>query len=638
MERAYLKKLTKLTTLLLIFTFFIFQLPAWAETAATGKTLNISLTIGKGDILINDTKLTGEAPYITKDNSTLVPLRVITTAFGAVLAYDAPTKTIGLKYNEHNLSLTIDNKMATIDGKSIEMNTAPQLKNGTTMIPVRFITENFGAKILFDKVTKEITITGDAPAVDTTSGLNSDAGKTKIGDSYNSWTMKYPTGMVKSYQSYKGDYLTFEDANGEYNLNISIAPSEAQNISADGLLTDLVDYMDGTMLSKGTDSNNGVSFAKIISKNGELYTESRAYFANGNVYTLTMEILKEKNYNNPLKSSGYKELLDSFTLSFDAKDATVKDISTVKNGYRVYANEDYGFTLNIPADWDKGYEESSHFSFKSSGADKKNFYISVNSLAEGETLDSWVAKDTLSFTELFVPAYGYVTSTEALTIGGEPAKLIRSSNNPDGTWVSDNEFYIIKGKLKYAIDFEYPKDAPIEDIKSTQEALLSSFMFTDKINPALGTINDDTINKTSLSKIVSKNLGVSFEKPEYWKDSSSSSSRNTNISYTFPGGFINIASDTKTKVDAVKYMEDSLKSNENIIVTANTTTTLAGQSSTKKITYINSDIGIPVYGEVYIYSGPTKDYLIIYQVGSAFNTEKAQQKIAALIASFQITP
>src|SRR5665647_1576656 len=202
MECVILKKLTKLTTLLLLFTLFIFQLTALADAVPAGKTLNISLTIGKGDILINDTKLTGEAPYITKDGSTVVPLRVITTAFGAVLAYDAPTKTIGLKYNDHNLSLTIDNKMANVDGKSIEMNTAPQLHNGTTMVPVRFITENFGATITFDKVTKEIKITGDAPTADKSNELNNDAGRTKIGDSYNNWTMKYPTGLIKTYQSF----------------------------------------------------------------------------------------------------------------------------------------------------------------------------------------------------------------------------------------------------------------------------------------------------------------------------------------------------------------------------------------------------------------------------------------------------
>jgi hypothetical protein len=636
MERDFLKKVTKLTTLLLLFTFFIFQLTAWADTAPAGNSLNISLTIGKRDILINDTKLTGEAPYITKDNSTLVPLRVITTAFGAVLAYDAPTKTIGLKYNGHDLSLTIDNKMATVDGKAIEMNTAPQLHNGTTMVPVRFITENFGATIKFDKATKQITISGDAPLVDTTSELNSDAGKTKIGDSYNKWSMKYPTGLVKSYQSYKGDYLSFEDANGEYDLNISIEPSDVQNISADGLLYDLVDYIDGTVLSKSISNVNDVAFARIISKDNEIYTESRAYFANGSVYTLTMDILKEKNYNNPLKSTGYKELLDSFTLSYDSKDLTLKDISTVKKGYREFVEEDYGFTLNIPADWDKGNAESSKFSFKSSDAENRSFQITVSSLTEGETLDSWVAKNTLEFADTLLPEFGTIASTQSINIGGEPAKEMIFNMNPDGTWISDTEFLIIKGKLKYDIDFLYPKDAPAAEIQTTKEALISSFIFTNKINPALGTIDGENINKTNKSKIVSKNLGLSFEKPEYWKDTSSSSTKDTNLSYTFPGGFINIVSDVKSIVDAAKYMEDSLKKNEYITIKTNTDITIFGLKA-KKITYTNSETGAPLSGEVYIFSTLTKDYIIIYQIGNAFATATAQQRVDALIASIQVT-
>jgi hypothetical protein len=637
MERALLKKLTKLTTFLLLTTLFLFQLTALADTAPANKTLNISLTIGKKDIMINDTKLTGEAPFITKDGSTLVPLRVITTAFGAVLAYDAPTKTIGLKYNGHDLSLTIDNKMATVDGKAIEMKTAPQLLNGTTMVPVRFIIENFGATILFDKVTKQITITGDAPVVDTTGDLNSDAGKTKIGDSYNNWSMKYPTGLVKSYQSYKGDYLTFEDANGEYDLNLYIDPSDVQNMSADGLLNKLSDNVSGTVLSSSTLTVNGLTFARILSKSDATYTESRAYFGNGNIYMLIMDILDEKNYKNPLKSSGYKEFMDSFKLTFDVKDMSAKDLSAVKDGYRVYQNDDYGFSLNIPADWDKGYGESSKFSFKSSGSDKKNVYISIHSLAEGETLDSWAAKDSQLYTDLFVPAFGYITSTESTTIGGEPAKQIVSSNNPDGTWVSDTEYYIIKGKLKYSIDFEYPKDTPADSIKSTQEALTNSFKFTNKLNPELETIKDDIIFTTNKSKIVSKNLGVSFEIPENWKDTTSSSEKATNLSYDFIGGSIDIVTDVKSKEDAAKIMEGIVRESVTTEIVAITDTTIAGLSA-KIITFKGTDKGEPKQGAFYVFSNSTKDFLIVSQIGNAFATAAAQQRIDAVIASFQITP
>ncbi|WP_162463004.1 copper amine oxidase N-terminal domain-containing protein [Paenibacillus psychroresistens] len=633
-----MKKLTKFTTLLLILTFFIFQATAFAETATASKTLSITLTIGQKDIKINETSLTGEAPYITKDNSTLVPLRVITTAFGAVLAYDAPTKTIGLKYNGHDLSLTIDNKMAIVDGKAIEMNTAPQLHNGTTMVPVRFITENFGATITFDKVTKQITITGDAPVADTSGGLNSDAGKTKIGDSYNNWTMKYPTGLVKSYQSYKGDYLNFEDANGEYELNISIDPSDVQNMSADGLLTELADFVTGTVLSKSTATVNGVSFARIISKEEDMYTESRAYFANSSVYTLIMDISEVKNYNNPLKSAGYKELLDSFTLTYDTKDFTTKDISTVKNGYRIYTNDDYGFTLNIPSDWDKGTEDSSKFNFHSGGTEDKTFRITISSLAAGETLDSWVAKNTLQLSDFIVPEYGKIISTTSTTVGNEPAKEMISEFNLEDAWTSDTEFLIIKGNLKYDIDFEYPKDAPAADIQATKEALLQSFAFTDKLNSSLGTIKDDSVNSATLSKIVSKNLGVSFEKPEFWEDSTENADKDTTLNYTFADGFINIGVRTKTpKVDITKYMEDYLKENTYITITANTTATLGGQNF-KKITYSESALGVPVNGEIYLYSSATKDYVIVYEIGPAFNTESTKQRFAALIASFQITP
>jgi hypothetical protein len=162
MERAlFMNKITKALLILLLIALFSMQATVLADGTASEKQISISLTLNDGNIAVNGEKLTVEPPYLTSDNSTLVPLRVITSAFGAVVSWDSVTQTVGLKYNNHTISVTIDSKQAIVDGKSIEMTTAPQLHNATTMVPLRFITENFGAKISFNAETKQITITGN---------------------------------------------------------------------------------------------------------------------------------------------------------------------------------------------------------------------------------------------------------------------------------------------------------------------------------------------------------------------------------------------------------------------------------------------------------------------------------------------
>jgi serine protease Do len=67
-------------------------------------------------------------------------------------------------------------------------------------------------------VTKQV-ILGEAQSSGNTltqdkygTSLDADRGKTRIGDSHFGWTLKYPAGLVKQYQSDNGDSVSFADA------------------------------------------------------------------------------------------------------------------------------------------------------------------------------------------------------------------------------------------------------------------------------------------------------------------------------------------------------------------------------------------------------------------------------------------
>jgi len=59
------------------------------------------------------------------------------------------------------IKLQIGNKIAYVDGNELTLDVPPQIINGRTMVPVRFISEGLGAEVGWDGATKTVTITMD---------------------------------------------------------------------------------------------------------------------------------------------------------------------------------------------------------------------------------------------------------------------------------------------------------------------------------------------------------------------------------------------------------------------------------------------------------------------------------------------
>lgn len=60
------------------------------------------------------------------------------------------------------IKLQIGNKNALVDGNKLTLDVPPQIINGRTMVPVRFISEGLGADVGWDGATKTVTITMDS--------------------------------------------------------------------------------------------------------------------------------------------------------------------------------------------------------------------------------------------------------------------------------------------------------------------------------------------------------------------------------------------------------------------------------------------------------------------------------------------
>lgn len=143
-------------------------------TAEDDSTYRYYVTVNKSDnvpvgdtkivLKINSTKYTVNgaektllaAPYMDTVNSrTLVPIRAISESLGATVDYNGSTKLITVKLDGKTLTMTL--------GKEIKVGGlnygTPGLKNGTTFVPIRYVSEQLGAKVVWDNIAKTVTVT-----------------------------------------------------------------------------------------------------------------------------------------------------------------------------------------------------------------------------------------------------------------------------------------------------------------------------------------------------------------------------------------------------------------------------------------------------------------------------------------------
>ena len=86
---------------------------------------------------------------------TYVPISTITEFLGVSINWQAPHITIN--YNNTELILTIGENEAIKNGQTIKLDASPYVRNGRTMVPLRFISEELGLGINYQDAKVGIT-------------------------------------------------------------------------------------------------------------------------------------------------------------------------------------------------------------------------------------------------------------------------------------------------------------------------------------------------------------------------------------------------------------------------------------------------------------------------------------------------
>lgn len=109
------------------------------------------------NLMLKGEDVIGDVPPIlyTIDGKTrtLVPVRFVTEKLGASLSWNGDKREVTLNYKNKTIKLVIDESVATVNGKEVNLPNRVPAKlmsyedNWRTMVPVRFVSENFNLDI-----------------------------------------------------------------------------------------------------------------------------------------------------------------------------------------------------------------------------------------------------------------------------------------------------------------------------------------------------------------------------------------------------------------------------------------------------------------------------------------------------------
>ena len=104
----------------------------------------------------------GTTPVI-RNGRTLVPIRAIVEAFGGSVSWDATERKVTVSLGSTNIELWIDKSNAKVNSIDASIDpdnfkVVPEIINGRTMLPLRFVAESLGCDVHWGATTKTITI------------------------------------------------------------------------------------------------------------------------------------------------------------------------------------------------------------------------------------------------------------------------------------------------------------------------------------------------------------------------------------------------------------------------------------------------------------------------------------------------
>lgn len=592
--------------------------------------VEISFKVGDETLLINGESVTVEKPFVVGEGTTLVPIRVITEAFGAKVDWINDTQTVTLQYPDVSISLQIGNKVATVNDHAETLPEAPVLTDsGFTMVPLRFISETFGAIVSYDGETEAITVVKESAGGSIIEGMTQ---KAKVGDSYYGWTMNTPKDFIMSESYFDGTYISFTDSY-ENELSISIYPLE-DDIDFNTYFNEIKSIYENTTLTKADKAkdSHGNTYMHFMAKNDGDILDHKVWLTNKYEVMVICDVSADS-------SDEAKNNCLAIADSFDIKgkfDDTVYDLSDVEDGYRVFSDETYKVSFKLPAELSKDESNNVENTFVFYDAMTKEEAVSgvslnIYSIAENTSAKELAAKDSSTRKRFLNSKIATVSEVSPFTIGGydgyEYTITIDGTAGADGT-VKD--IFFDAGEYVYNLTIDIP-----EGKKDFSQAVLESFtaevLDYEKIGPLLRNYPDETL-KTE------KNDTWSMSVPNSWTGYSSDTYAAYDHRYTDAVVNVTVSQSTSNITPSLsmfrKYVEALVKEVGDMSIVSQAEA-VPGKANTYKAVVKQTQDDMVVYATIYqTFSGKYVSSIMLIE-SDLYYTGGTDAEVEEMVKSFK---
>ena len=123
----------------------------------------LSFTLGSSIYDVNGQKMSMDAEPVNIGGRIFLPARYAVEPLGGTISYDSSKKMVVISFGTIEIQMTIGNNIAKINGSNVKIDLenpgiVPVIRNGRTMLPLRFIGESLGCSVTWDDATKTATL------------------------------------------------------------------------------------------------------------------------------------------------------------------------------------------------------------------------------------------------------------------------------------------------------------------------------------------------------------------------------------------------------------------------------------------------------------------------------------------------
>ncbi len=125
---------------------------------AAGAGVSIRLQIDATEATVNGEVLSLDVPPVLVGDRAMVPLRFVGEAMGASFEWDGTERRVTYQRYDTSVVLWIDHGGALVNGAPWQLDVPPILVDGRTMVPIRFVAEALGAIVTWEPGTRSIVV------------------------------------------------------------------------------------------------------------------------------------------------------------------------------------------------------------------------------------------------------------------------------------------------------------------------------------------------------------------------------------------------------------------------------------------------------------------------------------------------